>query len=132
MPNSNTMAGGNVYITYTPTTSNVSIPITSTINLSSGSSNYSIYATSSPYTFTNGTQPQMSVQGGGTFTGTVDAADIVIDGVSLKDTLKGIQDRLAILVPDPKKLEKFAALKASYEHYLLLEKLCTENPPDEA
>ena len=45
MPNSNTMAGGNVYITYTPTTSNVSIPITSTINLSSGSSNYStIYA----------------------------------------------------------------------------------------
>ena len=154
MPNSNTTYGGNVHITFNPTTSStnstvtLSQPNTPYVNVSgSGAGNFytmnttpstnassysTIYATPpSPYTFTNGAQPQMTVQGGGTFTGTIQAGDVEIDGVSLKDTMKAIQDRLAILVPDPKKLEKFAALKASYEHYLLLEKLCTENPPDE-
>jgi hypothetical protein len=55
--------------------------------------------------------------------------DITIGNVSLKDTLQAIQDRLAILVPDPKRLEEFAALKQAYEHYKTLEALCcpTEN-----
>jgi hypothetical protein len=55
--------------------------------------------------------------------------DITIGGMSLKGTLESIQDRLAILVPDPKRLEEFAALKEAYDHYKTLEALCcpTEN-----
>jgi hypothetical protein len=70
-----------------------------------------------------------SNQNGMNVSGAVTASDFVIGDVSLKDTLQmieKIQERLAILVPDPHKLEKFAALKAAYENYLLLEKLCTE------
>lgn len=59
-------------------------------------------------------------------TGTVTASDFKIDGVSVKDTINAINDRLAILVPDIAKMEKYAALKAAYEQYKLLEKLCTE------
>jgi hypothetical protein len=51
-------------------------------------------------------------------------SDIDVDGVSLKDFMTKVQDRLAILVPDPKKLEEFAALKEAYEHYRTLEALC--------
>ena len=54
-------------------------------------------------------------------------ADIKIGDMSLKDTLQAIQDRLAILTPDPAKMEKYAALKAAYEHYKLLERLCNED-----
>lgn len=52
--------------------------------------------------------------------------DIHIKGVSLMSLLKTIEDRLAILQPNPEKLEKFEALKKAYEHYKLLEKLCQE------
>ena len=55
-----------------------------------------------------------------------DDADLIINGQSLKDTMQTIQDRLAILVPDPKKLEQFEALKQAYEHYKTLEALCCE------
>ena len=54
-------------------------------------------------------------------------ADIKIGDKSLMDTLTKIEDRLAILTPDLKKLEKFAALKKAYEHYKLMEKLCQED-----
>lgn len=55
-----------------------------------------------------------------------DDADLVINGQSLKQTMQTIQDRLAILVPDPQKLEQFEALKQAYEHYKTLEALCCE------
>ena len=55
-----------------------------------------------------------------------DDADLVINGQSLKETMQTIQDRLAILVPDPQKLEQFEALKQAYEHYKTLEALCCE------
>jgi hypothetical protein len=42
-----------------------------------------------------------------------------------------MEERLAILVPDPAKLEKFEALKKAYEHYKLMEKLCQELPQEE-
>jgi hypothetical protein len=58
--------------------------------------------------------------------GNVTANDITLNGRSLTDHLSAIEKRLAILVPDPKKLEKYEALKAAYEHYKLLEKLCSE------
>lgn len=52
--------------------------------------------------------------------------DIKIGDKSLKDILSKIEDRMAILTPDPKKLEKFAALKKAYDNYKLMEKLCQE------
>jgi hypothetical protein len=42
-----------------------------------------------------------------------------------------MEERLAILVPDPKKLEQFAALKKAYEHYKLMEQLCQEPPKED-
>lgn len=51
-------------------------------------------------------------------------SDIKIGDKSLKDTLEKLEERLAILTPDPEKLKKFAALQKAYEHYKLMEKLC--------
>jgi hypothetical protein len=56
--------------------------------------------------------------------------DVKIKGVSIAKALDDIQKRLAILVPDPAKLEHFAALKKAYEHYKTLEALC-EIPKEE-
>jgi hypothetical protein len=50
--------------------------------------------------------------------------DILWKGRSLGDLLTTIESRLAILVPDPKKLEQFEALKKAYDHYKTLEALC--------
>ena len=57
--------------------------------------------------------------------------DISIDGKSLKTFMNKMEERLAILVPDPSKLEKFEALKKAYEHYKLMESLCQEQPKGE-
>ena len=53
-------------------------------------------------------------------------ADIKIGDRSLKEFMTKMEERLAILVPDPKKIEKFEALKKAYEHYKLMERLCQE------
>ena len=60
----------------------------------------------------------------------VQGGDVKIDGVSLKQVLESITERLHILTPDPQKLEKFEALKRAYEQYKLLEKLCHEDKKD--
>lgn len=60
----------------------------------------------------------------------VRGGDVKIDGVSLKQVLESITERLHILTPDPQKLEKFEALKRAYEQYKLLEKLCHEDKKD--
>ena len=57
--------------------------------------------------------------------------DISIDGKSLKNFMTKMEERLAILVPDPAKLEQFEALKKAYEHYKLMEQLCQESPKEE-
>jgi hypothetical protein len=77
------------------------------------------YATGGPYTITPHTQSSLSVKGDADFEG-----DVTIKGVNLVKTLADIQKRLAILVPDPAKLEHFAALKKAYDHYKVLEALC--------
>ena len=78
---------------------------------------------SNGYTFTNAAVPQtVNITGDG-----IDmtaGADIKIDGKSLKEFMKKMEQRLAILVPDPAKLEKFQALKRAYEHYKTMESLC--------
>jgi hypothetical protein len=75
---------------------------------------------SSNITTTAGTNtPSLHVTGEAEFEN-----DIKIKGVSLAKMLEDINNRLAILVPDPAKLEHFEALQKAYEHYKLLEALC--------
>jgi hypothetical protein len=82
------------------------------------------------YTFNNAITPStvnISTDGIDMAAGT----DIKIDGKSLKEFMKKMEQRLAILVPDPKKLEKFEALKKAYEHYKTMESLCFDEPIEE-
>lgn len=62
--------------------------------------------------------PGLKVTGDADFEG-----DVTIKGKSLVKTLEAIERRLAILSPDPAKLEKYAALREAYEHYKMLEGL---------
>lgn len=64
---------------------------------------------------------QLHVKGDAEFEG-----DIKFKGKSLQELFSKIEDRLAILQPDPKKLEKYEALRKAYEHYKLMEKLIGE------
>jgi len=50
--------------------------------------------------------------------------DIKWRGRSLGELLTTIEKRLAILTPDPAKLEHFEALQKAYQHYKTLEALC--------
>ena len=78
-----------------------------------GSSQYSINTSGYPYTKT------FQVNGNAEFDG-----DVKIKGIDIAKTLEEINKKLAILVPDPKKLEHFEALKKAYDHYKTLEALC--------
>ncbi len=83
----------------------------------------------SGYTFTNAPAPTVNIGNNG-----IDMAagtDIKIDGKSLKEFMTKMEQRLAILVPDPTKLEKFEALKRAYEHYKTMESLCFPNEEQE-
>ena len=68
---------------------------------------------------TGGTQSSLSVSGDADFKG-----DVTIKGISILETLEKINERLAILVPDPERLEQYKALKKAYEEYQILEALC--------
>jgi len=84
----------------------------------------------SGYTFNNTITPNtvnISTTGIEMASGT----DIKIDGHSLKEFMKKMEQRLAILVPDPQKLEKFEALKKAYEHYKTMESLCFDETIEE-
>jgi len=59
-----------------------------------------------------------------------EGADIKLGNKSLKEFMNKIEDRLAILQPDPDKLEKFEALRKAYEHYKTVEALCLEDADD--
>ena len=98
----------------------------SSYTIGSASSNYYTTGTGS-YTLNN--PPTVNITGTG-----IDMAagtDISIDGKSLKTFMNKMEERLAILVPDPAKLEKFEALKKAYEHYKLMESLCQEPPKED-
>lgn len=64
-------------------------------------------------------QPSLNCTGDASFAG-----DVTIKGVSIAKALADIQQRLAILVPDPAKLAHFESLKKAYDHYKMLESLC--------
>lgn len=53
-----------------------------------------------------------------------EGGDIKVKGRSLSEFMTKMEQRMAILVPDPEKLEKFEALKKAYEHYKTMEALC--------
>ena len=118
----------------------------STITLPSTS--YSIGSTNSNYAFNTGSSGQYLTNGSNgtswtssTGTSTVNIStngidmaagtDLKIDGKSLKNFMSKMEERLAILVPDPAKLEKFEALKRAYEHYKTMESLCFDEPKEE-
>jgi len=114
------------------------ITLPSTTISGSGSAGYTIgSAGSTMYTTGTGTYnwnttipPSVNISSDG-----IDMAagtDIKVDGKSLKEFMSKMEERLAILIPDPKKLEQFAALKKAYEHYKLMESLCQEPPKEEA
>ncbi len=70
---------------------------------------------------TAGSGLTMQTAGSTTFSGAITAPDVVIGGKSLSAMLDKMNSRLLILQPDLEKLEKYAALKAAYEQYTLLE-----------
>jgi hypothetical protein len=104
-----------------------SITMPSTYTIGAAGSNY--YTTGINGNWNNTSSSTVNITGDG-----IDMAagtDIKIDGRSLKNFMDKMEERLAILVPDPSKLEKFEALKKAYEHYKLMEKLCQELPKEE-
>jgi hypothetical protein len=68
---------------------------------------------------TNTKSPSIKVSGDAEFEGRVK-----INGQDLAQFMETMSKRLAILVPDPAKLEHFEALKKAYDHYKLMEALC--------
>jgi hypothetical protein len=62
----------------------------------------------------------------GTVSITGDDADIEIAGVSITQTLSGIQERLAILQPNPELEKEFLELAKIREQYIKLEKTLLE------
>jgi len=95
-----------------------------------GSTGSTMYTTGTGhYNWNTTTPPSVNISSDG-----IDMAagtDIKVDGKSLKEFMSKMEERLAILIPDPKKLEQFAALKKAYEHYKLMEQLCQEPPKEE-
>ena len=108
----------------------ITLPTTTIGNLNGGYYINGAVGSGTSYNWSNATTtPKVNITGDG-----IDmqsGTDIKIDGKSLKNFMDKMEERLAILVPDPAKLEKFEALKKAYEHYKLMEKLCQEIPKEE-
>lgn len=100
---------------------NYSINSSGTIGTGTGNFYYTNPNTG-PWITTAQTSPRtLDVKGDANFEG-----DIKFKGRSLEELFSKIEDRLAILQPDPAKLEKYEALRKAYEHYKLMEKLIGE------
>lgn len=85
--------------------------------------NYGTYTTTSSSPWALGANQPARTQ--------INHDDIIVDGRSLKDFMDSVAKRLTILQPDPKKLEKYQALREAYEHYQTLEALLTEEKNSE-
>jgi len=100
-----------------------------TISSAGSAGSASTFVSSGSYNWNTTTSPSVNISSDG-----IDMAagtDITVGGKSLKEFMNKMEERLAILVPDPKKLEQFAALKKAYEHYKLMESLCQEPPKED-
>jgi hypothetical protein len=122
---------------YSTTGTTVTIYSTSStgtiLNSNAAYSNYGINngsytintAAASSTMWSSTTQAGLNVTGDSVFDG-----DVTIKGRSLEKLFNNIERRLAILQPNPKKLEKFEALQKAYDHYKLLEALLHEEDKD--
>ena len=119
----------NVTINSTPSWNSYNIPTLSNYHVTTGGNTLSTGGAGNTWTnlpFSNGTDSlggKMELDG--------DDADLLIQGRSLKEFMEKMESRLAILVPDPAKLEHFEALKRAYDHYKTLEALCELPKPEE-
>jgi len=111
---------GNMYGTIDYSNISTTIPSITVTNGTAGSYLYSNGASS--YSWGASPSSNLSVSGDAEIEG-----DLKVGGVSIKKSLEAINDRLAILQPNPEKLEKYEALRKAYEHYKLLEKLVQED-----
>jgi hypothetical protein len=114
-----------------PLTTSITSPMYTSTIVGTGGASYT-----SPYTFTtNGTSAGYITSNNTWTTGTSASSiqvkgdadfdgDVKLKGKSLTSWMETMEKRLAILVPDPKKLEKFEALQKAYNHYKMLEALC--------
>ena len=85
----------------------------------SGGAGGVIYSGNTNYTLTNAINNTTTYE-------SITANYITVDGQPLSDILSNINNRLNILVPDLKKLEKYAALKEAYDNYKLLEAMLSD------
>lgn len=86
------------------------------------------YSWTQPYYNLQGTtniHSSLVVSGNADFAGRVK-----IQGQDISEILEKINQRLAILTPDPKLLDKYTALREAYDHYRTLEALCVESDAD--
>ena len=104
--------------------SNLNYSITSSGTAGTGYHNgtYHYTNTAAPWITASPTPNTLDVKGDANFEG-----DIKFKGRSLEQLFSKIEDRLAILQPDPAKLEKYEALRNAYEQYKILEALITKN-----
>jgi hypothetical protein len=116
-------------------TSTISLPSTYTISLpgAQGTSSYNSSGTyittgTGGYTWNQSYSPTVNIDNDGV--NIKAGGDLKIGDMSLKDFMQKMEQRLAILVPDPEKLEKFEALKKAYEHYKTMESLCFPEEKD--
>ena len=115
------LTGGGLYSSFNYPA--VSCPVTgSQASMYGSNSTYPGYATNTSHTFNSSPNTKVVINESGMQLG--EDCDIKIGNQSLKDFMATIGARLAILQPDPAKLEKFAALKQAYEQYKTLEALC--------
>ncbi len=108
---------------FTYSTSANTVPVTTgTFSIANGQ-NYSLTTSVSPTVWaTTGSSSSSSavvIKGDAEFHGRVR-----INGADFAEVLESIQQRLAILVPDPDRLAKYEALQQAYDHYKTLEALC--------
>ena len=96
-----------------------------------GSAGSTLYSTGTGHNNWNNVTTSSTVNITGAGIDMAAGTDITVGGKSLKEFMNKMEERLAILVPDPAKLEQFAALKKAYEHYKLMESLCQEQPKEE-
>jgi len=123
--NAGGLGGSTITISTTASTYS-SLTVPSSYSITAGGTGYSNWGNITTSNGTTGSHPSLQVTGEANFDG-----DVKIKGVSIAKTLEDINKRLAILVPDPAKLEKFEALKKAYDHYKLLEALCHEEKKDD-
>lgn len=107
----NGATGSYLWTTSTYSTGSITIPSSYMVAGNNGTSWTTITASNQ--------QATLHVTGDAEIEGT-----LKVGGKDIAKSLEAIERRLAILVPDPAKLEHFEALQKAYNHYKMLEALC--------